>query len=675
MGIHESKRITFDKTDAKTWKEEVIKILKGAPFETLLTNTYENITIKPLYTKKDIEPIKHLHTLPGEKPFNRGSNSFGYTVQPWLIAQGVDVDNLETFNEEVREELAIKQKMIHFYVADSNIPSNGLTVNTKEELSQALQDIPIMGTPILVNTGANSLPFLSVFIEYCASHCISMEKLEGTVGMDPLHVLVKNANIPYSFESLYDAMAFKLLWAKEHAPQLKTIIVNSEAYHNGGASAVSELAYTLATATDYLNECIERGISIHDLAPRMTFCFSIGSHFFMEIAKLRAAKIVWATIVEAFGGSAEDQKMRIHAQTSSYTKAIYDPYVNIIRSTVESFAAAMGGIESLHVEPFDKQNQRDNRSFSRRIARNTQLILQEEALLTKVIDPCGGSYYIESITNELAEKAYKLFRQVEAKGGMLEALKSGFPQKDIEQTAINRKMNVEVRKDRIVGTNMFVNMSEQPLTKLTVKDKLPSEKKRKSLEESLNSMIANVSLPLKITRDQLLKANELEEPLKITPIKQHRLTEDFEALRLSSDHYLLKNGQRPKVGLLILGNISSSKTKSDFAKGFFEAGGFELESSASLNNVNEVMEYIHSRNLSSYVLCGRDEAYLDLFNDEFAKSLTNIRFYLIGKPIKSVVEKCSSIGLVQFIHEKTNCYETLLALQLKMGVTQNEEAN
>ncbi|WP_225228837.1 methylmalonyl-CoA mutase family protein [Bacillus sp. PS06] len=668
-----NKRI-FQPIDDETWQKEAIKTLKGAPFETLYTTTYENIKIKPLYTKSDIENPHSLDHMPGESPFVRGTNLLGYTAKPWLVAQKLDQKNLSIFNQSLKDDLTNGQTMIHFEVTDSANPASGLPIYSNEDLLTVFEGINLEKTPLFINTGANSLPFFTLLFDYCKEKKALLHDLKGTVGMDPLSDLVRNGSLHYQVSALYDSMAFITKWAEKMTPNLSTILVNSEPYHNGGANAVSELAYSLATAVDYLYACIERGLDIDEVAPRMIFSFSIGSDFFIEIAKLRAAKRVWATIVDAFDGNMTSQKMRIHVQTSAYTKTHYDPYVNMIRSTIEAFAGAIGGIDSMHVTAYDEQIQSSKRIDSRRMARNIQLILQEEAFLTNVIDPAGGSWYIESLTNELAEKAYALFQEIESYGGMLEALKKGTPQNDIETTAMKRRENVQKRKDKIVGVNMYADLAEKPVVVRQTERIKPDQIKRIiGLEDRMKKMIVEANLT-SYSSEALLKSTIIEvQPLEVQAIKQHRLAEEFETLRTSSDAFLLKHGTRPKIGFIHLGTIAATKARADFATGFFEAGGFELIHSAGLYTGKDVSEWIHEHPLSAYVLCGKDDMYRAIVIDLTHKlEKTKITYYLVGDLSLEDEEMYRSAGVKSFIHSQTNCYETLLSLQLEMGVARDE---
>ncbi len=679
MGDHQFRDTSFEKIEYETWKEEATKALKGASFETLFTHTYENITIKPLYTKEDVGSLSHLQALPGFSPFVRGTEEDGNVLKPWYISQQMNEDDLPTFNKNLKQELEHGQTMISLKITEHHMKGmnaeSALSFQTPNDVRRAFSSIPLTTVPIFVDAGTCSLPFLSVLYAYFKEENLDLSLLKGTIGMDPIATLVKTGSMQNSLTTLFDAMAFAVGWTKKKAPNIRTILVSSEPYHNGGGSAVSELAFTIASAVEYVHECMKRGLSIEDVAPKITFSFSVGSNFFMEIAKLRAAKIVWATIVEAFGGIPDNQKINIHAKTSTYTKTFYDPYVNMLRSTVEAFAAALGGVESLHVTPFDEQRQHPTQ-FSRRIARNTQLILQQEAFLTKVIDPAGGSWYIESLTNELAQKAYTLFQRVEERGGMIAALRAGMVQDEVKRTAHQRRKYVNTRKEKIVGTNVYANLSESKLQKQNQHENSLSKQINQSSET--NNLIDFIKMMVKDssinnnTIDQLVKIYELDQhPLEIEPIQQHRLSQDFESLRQASDRFQSIHGERPKIGIIHIGSLTNYKKTSDFATSFFEAGGFEGVQSEGLHTMAEILQFCSSRKLSTYVLCGKAKEVIDLLQGDrtLFQSLTHVaRFYFAGKPALEQQEVLKETGIERFIHQASDCYEELKKLQQEMGV-------
>lgn len=335
----------------------------------------------------------------------------------------------------------------------------GLSISSVEDLAQALDSVDLENTPLYIQASTSALTFTALLAALVKKQGKSLAKVCGAIGMDPLGQLARDGRLPRDLDGIYDVMAQLTAWAKANAPQLQTITVQGSPYHNGGASATQELAFVLATAVEYLRTMQARGLSVDDAAPRFRFSLSIGSNFFMEIARLRAARLLWAKIVQAFGGSSEAQKMKLHARTSAWNQTIYDPHVNLLRGTTEAFSAVVGGCDSLHISPFDELVRIPD-DFSRRVARNTHTVLREETHITHTVDPAGGSWYVETLTDAVARQTWAIFQEVEKQGGMAEALQAGWPQSQIADTAAKRAANIAKRKDIFVGTNMYPNLKE-----------------------------------------------------------------------------------------------------------------------------------------------------------------------------------------------------------------------
>lgn len=654
---------TFPVPNYETWKLEAEKSLKGKPFEKLLTNTYERITLQPLYTKKD----NNITEMPGFPPFVRGTNHLGYYHNPWKIAQQLELKNVKEFNEVLKRDIEKGLTMIH--------PMLHQTHETASDFKEAFKDIDFEKLPILLDAHLCSLPVFSQFI--AALNIQDMSKLSGTIGMDPLGALVVDGTAKASLARLYDVMSCIMAWANEHTPNLRTVLIKSEPYHNGGANAVQELAFAIATGVEYINECLNRGLTIDVIARQITFSFSIGANIFMEIAKLRAAKALWSIVVQEFDGNAESQKMQIHAQTSIFTKTIYDPYVNILRGTTEAFAAIVGGVDSLSVAPFDVAIGPSS-DISRRIARNIQIILKDEVHLDKVIDPAGGSWYVESLTHEVSEKAWALFQQIESLGGMSQALQEGFVQENVANIMSERLNHLHHRQDKIVGTNYYANMKEQqPKIRDINVEKVSFHTLEKiaelaNLTEAIKQnqdIVENAILAARkgaTNREMFEAIFEGEEIFAIEPILQRRLTESFESIRRASENYKAQHGHFPKVGLINLGAISMHKARADFVTGFFEAGSFEVVNQNGCHSIDEVINQL-SELIEVYIICGKDDQYRE-FVPEIAKLLKGKKVFVAGKQSSEIEKQFIEAGITGFIHMKSNCYETLKALQQKMGV-------
>ncbi len=478
------------------WRQAAEQALKGAPFDKkLISKTFEGIDLQPIYRQEDVAGLPHLDSWPGFSPYVRNSHASGYVNEPWLICQELPYSTVEEFNSALRHDLARGQTAIHLLLDKATllgqdpdeaqvgeVGRGGLAIATLADLAKALAGVDLEQIPIYVHASSAAQPTTALLMALVRRQGKSPAKLRGGIEMDPLGILACEGAFPRSIAGAYDRMAELMTWAKIHAPHLTSVTVHSQPYHDGGAHAVQELAFVLATAVEYLREMLARNLAIDDITPYIRFSFSVGANYFMEVAKLRAARWLWAKVVSAFGGSAAAQKMAMHVRTSAWNKTVYDPYVNMLRATSEAFAGVAGGCDSLHVSCFDEAIGLPD-EFSRRLARNTQLILQQESHLSRVIDPAGGSWYVEKLTSQVAEQAWRLFQEVERQGGMRQALAAGFPQEQIAQTAAQRAANLAHRRDILVGTNMYPNLGEKPVDIRTPDDEALYKKRAAYVSE------------------------------------------------------------------------------------------------------------------------------------------------------------------------------------------------
>ena len=436
--------VSFDEFKIPTyeeWKEAAIAALKGAPFDKkMYTKTYEGITLQPIYTLADVENNAQAQTMPGADEYLRGTKAGGYFTNPWKISQGLDVVAPAEFNELAKFELqkgctgltvtlakATKQGVA--YKAENECC--GLAIQDAEDLKVAFAGIDLASVPVQVAAGASAKPLLDLF------KAAGLQPT-GCVGADPIAALLTDGKLPCSLEQLFDEMAETV---KAATPGLKVINIDGTVYGNGGASAVQETAYAFATAACYIKAMQERGIAVDTAAQQVRFTFAIGSNFFMEIARLRAAKVAWAQIVKELGGNEDSQKIDIFARTSAFTKTVYDPYVNLLRTTTEAFSAVVGGIDGLQIAPFDEPvGPADTQSL--RFARNQQLLFKEEFNITATIDPAGGSFYVETLTAQVVDAIKALYAEVAA--DFVESVKAGKIQAAVEAVLEERLKNLQV---------------------------------------------------------------------------------------------------------------------------------------------------------------------------------------------------------------------------------------
>ena len=457
------------------WHRLVESELKDVPFDKrMFTPTYEGITLNSIYRREDADNLPHLNSFPGFAPFVRGTRASGNVCQPWAVSQEINCSSATEFNHAARNSLDKGLNALNIvldqatrnghdpdWAQPQEVGFGGLSIATLDDLDRALEGVDLDSTSLFVRSGASAMPFAALLVALARQRKKTPACLSGCIEMDPLGVLSHEGFLPQSLSGAYREMAALLHWAAA-APRLQTICVHSRAWHEAGGHAAQELAFTLATGVEYLRQMNGRGLDIGTVAPRMRFAVTVGTNFFMEIAKLRALRMLWARVVEAAGGNEDAQKLSLHVRTSQWNKSILDPHTNMLRTTVEALAGVLGGCDSMQVGTFDEVL-RPPDDFSRRIARNTQLILQKECELGRVTDPAGGSWYVEIITAELANRAWALFQEVEKLGGMEAALREGFPQKAVAATAAEKIKAIRDGRDAIIGVNKYVNKKESLL--------------------------------------------------------------------------------------------------------------------------------------------------------------------------------------------------------------------
>ena len=454
------------------WQALAAKEVKG---RTLTTDTPEGITVQPLYTGDD--PAD----LPGFPPYTRGVKASMYAGRPWTIRQYAGFSTAEESNAFYRRNLAAGQKglSVAFDLAthrgyDSDHPrvtgdvgKAGVAIDTVEDMAILFDGIPLDEMSVSMTMNGAVIPVLAFFIVAAERQGVGAALLSGTIQNDILkEFMVRNTYI-YPPAPSMRIVADIIAYTARFMPRFNSISISGYHMHEAGATAVQELAFTLADGAAYIRSAQERGLHIDEFAGRLSFFFGIGMNFFMEIAKLRAARTLWSRIVADFGGSARSQMLRTHCQTSGVSLTEQDPYNNVVRTTIEAMAATLGGTQSLHTNSLDEAVALPT-DFSARIARNTQLILAEEAGFTRTVDPLGGSHYVEALTTELADKAWALIKQVEADGGMTDAVAAGWPKRMIEEAAAARQARVDRAEDVVVGVNKYRLEDEDDLDILTI---------------------------------------------------------------------------------------------------------------------------------------------------------------------------------------------------------------
>lgn len=627
MNVKKLKDEQFPKASIDAWKKLAEESLKGKPIEVLSKNTYESIKLKPLYSIGD-EGDNSPSQFPGFLDYRRGIDCLGYHQSPWKIAQTIQCRDIEQLKGSLASAFEKGQTAISF--------------EFHEHMTGALESI--VGNfyakyPFSINARLLQFDFIEELLRFSGN---SGRKVSGFVGMDPVAILAEHGNLPEKISGIYDRWADLIEKTNRKLPRLKTILADAAPYHNGGANTVQELACGISTGAFHLQELLNRGFHLENILSNIVFKFSAGANFFMEIAKFRAARLLWNKVTEAYGAAAENRKMVIAAETSRLTKTVYDPYVNMLRGGNEAFAAVMGGIQYLHVSPFNEPESEFS-PFADRLARNTQLILKEEAQLQNTADPAGGSWYIEHLTNELAEKAWELFLQVEESGSIFEAMKTGWLQKQISEIRDKRLHDINTRKQSVIGTNIYANLADRPL------------------------FVSGHSFPG-------INAAGWKEHVESIP--QIRVSEPFEQLRRQSERLAEKSGVKPAVGLICLGTLKEHKARAEFVTGFLAPGGISTVKSQEINSVGHAVSFIQETGLPYYFLCGSNERYKEIGLDlagEIKKQLPKIKLYLAGLPAEGEENEWLSNGIEDFIHLKSNCLQTLSSLLVEMEVRKNDE--
>jgi methylmalonyl-CoA mutase len=451
------------------WRKLVSGELRQKLFDELKWQTPEGIEVKPLYTAEDLEDIPHRENLPGFFPFTRGVRGSMYTGRPWTIRQYAGFSTAEESNAFYHRNLEAGQMglSVAFDLAthrgydsdhervEGDVGKAGVAIDSVEDMKILFDGIPLDKMSVSMTMNGAVIPCLAYYIVAAEEQGVSHDKLSGTIQNDILkEFMVRNTYI-YPPEPSMRIVGDIIEYTSKEMPKYNSISISGYHMQEAGATQLQELAYTLADGMEYVRTAMSKGLDIDDFAPRLSFFFAIGMNFFMEVAKLRAARTIWAQIMENFGAkNPKSMMLRTHCQTSGASLTEKDPYNNVIRTTIEAMAATMGGTQSLHTNAFDEAIALPT-DDSARIARNTQIILQEEMGLTNVVDPLGGSYYVESLTNDLVQEAWKIISEIEEMGGMTKAVQKGLPKLNIEKAAALKQARIDKGEEAVVGVNKY----------------------------------------------------------------------------------------------------------------------------------------------------------------------------------------------------------------------------
>jgi len=508
--------------DLQQWGEAAAKELKGRSPEELVWETPEGIAIKPLYTAADLEALEDINTLPGFEPFVRGPRATMYANRPWTVRQYAGFSTAEESNKFYRDNLAAGQKglSVAFDLAthrgyDSDHPrvvgdvgKAGVAIDSVEDMKILFDGIPLDQMSVSMTMNGAVLPVMAGYIVAAEEQGVAPEKLSGTIQNDILkEFMVRNTYI-YPPEPSMRVVADIIEYTAKHMPRFNSISISGYHMQEAGATAVQELAFTLADGLEYVRSAEAKGLDVDAFAPRLSFFFAIGMNFFMEVAKLRAARLLWCELMQQFEPKDPRSSMlRTHCQTSGVSLTAKDPYNNVVRTTIECMAAVMGGTQSLHTNALDEAIALPT-PFSARIARNTQLIVAEETGIPNVIDPLGGSYYVESLTHSLAEEARKLIGEVEEMGGMTKAVVAGMPKQRIEEAAARKQARIDRGEEVVVGVNKYQPDHEENIDILEIDN---AEVREQQIERLHSIRASRDEAACKAALDALTQAAELGE--------------------------------------------------------------------------------------------------------------------------------------------------------------------
>ena len=473
---------TFDTKNVQDWEKLAAKEIKKETTAPLTWDTPEGIAVKPLYTQADLEKLENIDTMPGFAPFLRGPKATMYAGRPWTVRQYAGFSTAEESNAFYRRNLAAGQQglSVAFDLAthrgyDSDHPrvvgdvgKAGVAIDSILDMEILFKDIPLADVSVSMTMNGAVLPILALYIVAAEEQGVSQDKLAGTIQNDILkEFMVRNTYI-YPPTPSMKIIADIIEYTSKYMPKFNSISISGYHIQEAGANNVQELAFTLADGIEYVKAALAKGLEVDQFAPRLSFFFAIGMNFFMEIAKLRAARFLWAELMSQFNPKNPlSLALRTHCQTSGWSLTEQDPYNNVIRTTIEAMAAVLGGTQSLHTNALDEAIALPT-EHSARIARNTQLVIQEESGITKVVDPLAGSYYVESLTASLIEEGRKLIAEIDSLGGMTKAIESGMPKLKIEESAARKQARIDIGSEVIVGVNKYKLAKENPIETLDI---------------------------------------------------------------------------------------------------------------------------------------------------------------------------------------------------------------
>ena len=608
----------FQAPTTQEWLDKIEVDLKGADFQKrLVWRTNEGFDVQPFYRREDLANLKTPDALPGEFPFVRGNKK---DSNEWYVRQNIKVDDPVEANQKALDILNKGVDSIGFRFGGDKVSA--------EFLETLLKDIRLDIVEVSYRTcPRHALELAQLLVKYFEKHGYDKEKIVGGVGFDPIDkMLQKGKDTTPLLE-----VAPQLVETLKDYPNLRCIMVHSDTLNNAGAYIVQELGYALAWGNEYLQQLVDAGVDVDTAAKSIKFYMGISENYFMEIAKFRAARLLWAQIVKQYEPKCDCAcQMIINATTSTYNQTLFDSYVNLLRSQTEAMSAALGGVHSMVVAPFDGVYEKPT-DFSERIARNQQLLIKEESHFDRIVDPSAGSYYIEHLTDALAQEAWKIFLKVEEEGGFLQAVKNGTVQDDINATNVKRHGDAAKRKEFILGTNQFPNFTEK------------SEGKR-----ALNAACCCHG-----------GEHSCEAPFK--KLETTRLAADFEDLRIHTEETKV-----PTAFMLTIGNLAMRQARAQFSCNFLACAGYKVIDNLGFKTVEEGVDAALEAKADIVVICSSDDEYAEYAIPAFKYLNGRAMFVVAGAP--ACMDDLKAAGIENFIHVRCNVLETLKEYNAKLGI-------
>lgn len=607
----------FAPVSTEEWMAKITADLKGVPFEKkLVWKTGEGFNVNPFYRAEDIEGLKTTESLPGEFPYVRGTKK----DNDWKVRQNIEVCCFKGANEKALDLLTKGVTSLGFIIKGDEV--------NEENITTLLEGICPASVELNFNTcNCKAEKLIGILADYFKGKGVDAEKCYGSVNYDAF----KKPLVKGKENSEWVEGAAAVLKAGQALPNYRVLAVNAFLFNNAGAYISQELGYALAWGNELMAKLTEAGFTADEVAKKIKFNFGISSNYFMEIAKFRAARWLWAEIVAAYKPACECAcKMVAHAQTSEWNMTVYDAHVNLLRSQTEAMSAALAGVDSITVRPFDKIYQTPD-DFSERIARNQQLLLKEECHLDKVVDPSAGSYYVEVLTNSLADVAWKLFLEVEEKGGFSVAVNAGEIQNAVNASNVARKKAVATRREILLGSNQYPNFTEVAADKIQEKGSCCCG----------GGHCGEATIPA---------------------LDFSRGASEFEALRMATE----KSGKTPKVFMLTIGNLAMRLARSQFSANFFGCAGYKIIDNLGFDTVEAGVEAAVKAGAEIVVLCSSDDEYAEFAPAAYKALAGRAEFVVAGAP--ACADDLKAQGIDQFVNVKSNVLETLKAFNAKLGI-------